>query len=68
MKRVRSPSNNAKRQSHTIGAKTAYVILMIIGMPILLALSAIAASPSSPIQLTYSQRPPTGEQLQEQTA
>jgi hypothetical protein len=34
-------------------------------MPILLALSAIVASPSSAIQLTYSQGPPRGEQQQE---
>ena len=65
MKKVRSSSNNAKRQSHPISAKSAYVILMMIGMPILLVLSAIAASPSSAIQLTYSQRPPPGEQQQE---
>jgi len=38
---------------------------MMIGMPILLAFSAIAASPSPAIQLVYGQRQPTGEQQQE---
>jgi hypothetical protein len=54
-----------EKESHSISTKTAYVILMMIGMPILLALSAIAASPSSAIQLVYSQGPPRGEQQQE---
>ena len=40
----------------------AYTMLMILGMPILLVLSAVAASPSSAIQLTYGQGPSTVEQ------
>jgi hypothetical protein len=65
VKEVRNSSHNAKRQNHPTSVITIYTILMMIGMPILLAFSAIAALPSSAIQLVYGQGQPTGEQQQE---
>ena len=57
-----------EKERYSISAKTAYVIIMLISIPILLALSAIAASPFSAIQLTYGQGQPRGEQQQEQSS
>lgn len=54
--------HNEKPQNHQVSARTLYIILMIIGIPTLLALSTIAAAPSSAIQSAYSQGPPTREQ------
>lgn len=52
-------------QTHnrSINARTTYVTAtIVIGVPIMLVLSAIAVAPSSAIQLVYSQGPTTSQQ------
>ena len=65
MIKARSSSHDEETINHPAHARTAYAILMMIGVPIMLVLSGIAASPSLAIQLTYGQGPTTGEQRQE---
>ena len=65
MIKARSSSHDEETINHPAHARTAYAILMMIGVPIMLVLSGIAASPSLAIQLAYGQGPTTGEQRQE---
>jgi hypothetical protein len=54
--------HSEKTQNHQVSSRTLYIILMIIGISTLLALSVIAAAPSSSIQSAYGQGPPSREQ------
>ena len=59
----RSIANNNKTRNHSISVKTACAAAtMVIGIPILLILSAIAISSVSIFQLIYSQGPATRQQ------
>jgi hypothetical protein len=57
--------SHTKIQNCSISARTLSLIVVIIGMPILLALSAIAVASSSAIQLVYAQGPPMNGQEEE---
>jgi hypothetical protein len=60
---VRSLIHNMQTHNHSINARTTNVTTtIVIGVPIMLVLSAIALAPSSAIQLVYSQGPPTSQQ------
>jgi hypothetical protein len=62
----RSIANNNKTPNHSISVKTACAAAtMVIGIPILLILSAIAISSVSIFQLVYSQGPTTRQQQQD---
>ena len=64
MVQVRSLIHNMQTHKHSINARTTYVTTttIVIGVPIMLVLSAIALAPSSAIQLVYSQGPPMSRQ------
>jgi hypothetical protein len=62
MVKVRSLIHDMQTHNRTINARTTYVTTIVIGVPIMLVLSAMVVAPSSAIQLVYSQGPPPGRQ------
>jgi hypothetical protein len=61
--KVRSLIHYMQADNRSINARATYVTTtIVIGVPIMLVLSAIAVAPSSAIQLVYSQGPPTSQQ------